>query len=232
MSEKDSVNLIESMTTWQGEGPSCGKRMLLLRFKSCDMVDSNHPCHFCDTLVRMRTSTEFTVSLNHIQQILNDEKAGLMITGGETTYKHNFTETLQLLTLIDYPIANVETNGHNLKGMIQATKDLNKNIQFIYSPKIFSPEDMERNLTLINEIIHDRRVFIKYVVADEQISDEFLTKLFEQNSSKLDLHQRVYLMPEGKSLEKMIKNSGIVFDMCETFKTQFSSRDHIVFQFI
>ena len=167
MSEKDSVSLIESMVTWQGEGPSCGKRMLLLRFKTCDRVEERKPCHFCDTLVRMRTSTEFKVELDKIQEIINTEKAGLMITGGEPTYKHNFTETLQLLTLLDYPIANVETNGHNLLKLIQATKDLDKNIQFIFSPKFFNAEEKFKALEVLASVIHDRRVFIKYVVDNE-----------------------------------------------------------------
>ena len=47
------INLIENIITWQGEGPDCGQRMLLLRFKECDRVEEKRPCPWCYTCFRI-----------------------------------------------------------------------------------------------------------------------------------------------------------------------------------
>ena len=39
-------------------------------------------------------------------------------------------------------------------------------------------------------------------------------------------------MPEGKTREELINNSPKVFDVAEKYKTNFSSRDHIIYGFI
>ena len=66
----NSVKLIESCITWQGEGPDSGRRMLMLRFKRC-----NRNCSWCDTQVRMRNAMESDYSLHDLQLIIDQYNA-------------------------------------------------------------------------------------------------------------------------------------------------------------
>ena len=54
---------------------------------------------------------------------------------------------------------------------------------------------------------------------------DFLTEIKFNNN-------RIFLMPEGKTREELINNSPKVFDVAEKYKTNFSSRDHIIYGFI
>ena len=155
----ESVKLIENVITWQGEGPDTGQRMLLLRFKHC-----NKKCKWCDTLVKMRVCQEAEHKIGDIRNLVKKENLGLMITGGEPTLKgHQFDSTLWMLNNIEYPLANVETNGFGLKELIDKIVPENRNIKLIYSPKIFSEDDVHKEVDLTNEIASDSRVFFKVV---------------------------------------------------------------------
>ena len=45
-------------------------------------------------------------------------------------------------------------------------------------------------------------------------------------------NQRVWLMPMGTNRADLIKNAGPVFDVCEKYNLNFSSRSHIIFGFV
>ena len=223
---KDEVlNLIECGITWQGEGPDSGKRMLLLRFKRC-----NRNCPYCDTQVKMRASQEFSVSLREIQNIVNTQIVGIMITGGEPLFNLNYVNTLKVLQNIDCPLFNIETNGLRLDDILKEVKlkSPDNQIKFILSPKLFCEDDLDFYKDLINKINNDPRVFIKLVYEKTEFNDKFLTFLSDKSFHK----QRIYLMPEGKTREELLKNSPIVFDKAEEYKVNVSSRDHLIYNFI
>jgi len=230
----DTIKLIECMTSWQGEGPDTGRRMLITRFKTCNRV-----CRYCDTMVKMRISLESDYNLIDLQKTIDEESAGLMITGGEPTFGDNFNSTLDLLTKLRYPIANVESNGYALLNLIEECKkisNINK-ITFLFSPKFFSQEELNEVKKMTTDLMstHDN-VFIKLVCEDNALVNDYLHWLDSYLSFSSNLgqypHQRVFLMPEGRTHDELIKNSSYVFDKCEEYKFGFTSREHIIYSFI
>ena len=222
---REVLNLIECGISWQGEGPDSGKRMLLLRFKRC-----NRNCPYCDTQVKMRASHEFGISINEIQEIVDKEAVGIMITGGEPLFNLNYVNALKILSMVDCPLFNIETNGLRLQEALSVktlTKAPDNQVKFILSPKLFSQEDLDFYTNLVDEIQNDQRVYIKLVYEPTTFNNEFLDYVCSRF-----YHQRIYLMPEGKTRDELLQNSPIVFDMAERYKINFSSRDHIINNFI
>ena len=219
------VRLIENFVSWQGEGPDSGRAMVILRFKTCNLK-----CPWCDTAVKMRISAEAPYELSAIQETLYESKAGILVTGGEPTVDRHFKETVMLLNELDYPIANVETNGYKLLELLDEV-DLNKPIKFIYSPKLFKESDVEDALTLTSLIEKYEQVNVKVVYEDKPIVKRYLDEL-SRNFQGMAWQQRIWLMPEGTTRADLIRNSQAVFDACEQYKFNFSSRSHIIFGFV
>jgi organic radical activating enzyme len=217
----DSVRLIENFVTWQGEGPDSGRRMVLLRFKTCNLH-----CPWCDTAVKMRVSAEASYPISDIQSQINENECGLMITGGEPTVKRHFNETVTLLNELEYSVANVETNGFGLLELIQAV-DSRKNVKYILSPKVFESNDSHYYADLANHLGNLDFVFIKMVYQGNIVENLFLSLIKGSFPSS-----RLWLMPEGVTKKDLIKNSEIVFDACEKYNANFSSRNHIIYGFI
>ena len=225
---QEVLNLIECGITWQGEGPDSGKRMLLIRFKVCD-----RNCPYCDTKVKMRSAHEFSVPLNEIQKEVDTQCVGIMITGGEPLFNLNFTNTMKIIEKIDCPNFNIETNGLMLVEALEKLDVIQKNkpdnlVKFILSPKLFSHKDLEFYINLVNKINNDPRVYIKLVYEETEFNNEFLNYVTNSGFYR----QHIYLMPEGKTREELLQNSPAVFDMAERCKVNFSSRDHIIYNFI
>jgi len=219
--ETDQVKLIEFFRSFQGEGVDRGRSMIILRFKYC-----NKHCSFCDTSVKMRISQEGIYNLDDIQKTIDKYKCGILITGGEPTIKKHFGEALLLLNKLNYPIANVETNGYDLLKLIPLADPL-KNINYSYSPKMFTEKELEHEMEVTKKLIKYPNVYFKVVYENREDVLYYLDWL-----SKLNVNQRVYLMIEGTTRVDLIKNSGAVFDACEKYKFNFSSRDHIIYGFI
>jgi len=216
------IKVIESFVSWQGEGPDTGKRMLILRFKKC-----NRQCPFCDTQVKMRISKETEISMEEVQKIIIEEKCGIMITGGSPTIEENLESTIMLINKIDCKIFNVETNGYQLIKLIEFINE-DKNVKYILSPKIFSEEDYTFYTDLISKIIDNQKVYIKFVYQQRDFIIRFLDFLTSINFS----NDRVFLMPEGTTKEKLFEHVPMVFDIAEKYKYNFSSREHIIYGFV
>jgi organic radical activating enzyme len=220
------VKLIENFVSWQGEGPDSGTTMIILRFKTC-----NKKCPWCDTSVKMRISSEAPYLLSDIQNTVYERAAGLLITGGEPTVDRHFDECVALLNDLTYPMANVETNGYNLTGLIKEV-DPTKPVKFIYSPKIFTANDGAQAREILKEVEMTPNLFVKMVYEpDNDYSMLFLNHIVEEAPS-LVKRQRVWLMPKGTTRVDLIRNAGPVFDACEKYNFNFSSRSHIIFGFV
>ncbi len=219
----NEVKLIENFVSWQGEGPDSGQAMIILRFKTCNLK-----CPWCDTSVKMRISAEAPYKLEDIQKSISENKAGILITGGEPTVPKHFDETEALLNELRYPIANVESNGYQLGKLINRTKH-DDNIRFIYSPKFFTHKDLDDQISLTRDLLPYSNLYIKVVYEDKPIIHEYLAWL--SSNIKLDRAKKVWIMPEGVTRADLIRNSEAVFDACEKYKFNFSSRSHIIFGF-
>jgi len=231
MSEKESVKLIEVFNSWQGEGPDSGKAMIILRFKTCNLN-----CPWCDTRVKMRITPEAEYPLEQLQGIINETGAGLLVTGGEPTVAKHFDECVALLNDLEYPVANVESNGFNLPGLIERV-DPDKPVTFIYSPKIFKHSDYQDAVHQAMVLFEmSDKVVIKLVYEpDNEDMIDFMNWLATPSDPQLHITipgQRVYLMPEGTTRATLIQNSEKVFDAAEKYRFNFSSRDHIIYGFV
>jgi 7-carboxy-7-deazaguanine synthase len=226
---ENSVSLIENFVSWQGEGPDSGRRMIILRFKTC-----NKKCPWCDTSVKMRITPEASHNLKDIQNQIYSTQAGLMITGGEPTVEKHFDEAVLLLNELIYPIANVESNGYNLYELIKSVKK--QNVNYIFSPKIFNVTDYDFAIKTTSQLVNNRNVSFKIVYDGSSIINDYLQELSTilsiQSASPFMSSEKVWIMPEGTTREELIKNSEKVFDICEKYNFNFSSRNHIIFGFI
>jgi len=223
---EQEVKLIENFVSWQGEGPDSGKTMIILRFKTCD-----RQCSWCDTSVKMRVSAEASYKLSEIQQTINDRSAGILVTGGEPTVPKHFDECVMLLNELEYPIANVETNGfaiNKLIGSVLPTKPVN----FVYSPKIFNEHDEQKAIHTLESISGHHRVFVKIVYEPENYFCIDYIEFIVREMKDLIANQKIWLMPKGTNRADLIRNAGEVFDACEKYNFNFSSRSHIIFGFV
>jgi len=226
MTEEKTVSLIENFVSYQGEGPDSGRGMIILRFKTCNLK-----CSWCDTSVKMRISAESPHRLSDIQQTITQTRSGIMITGGEPTVPKHLDEAVMLLNNLNYPLANVETNGFNLEEMIKKTSK-HKDIRFIYSPKIFNKKDMKEAIDKTEGFLDHGSVFIKIVYQQDPLIDQYCEWLSNRIGYSPWWTGRVWLMPEGTTRADLIRNSSMVFDACEKYRFNFSSRSHIIFNFI
>lgn len=229
-----TVKLIECMNfTWQAEGEDCGKKMLLVRFKYCNrahgyLVNNGlHACKFCDTLIKMNIETEAEYAIQDIQNMITENNLALMISGGEPGYLLNLQSTINLVNFVKAYLYNIETNGCNLEKLIEGI-DKNKNVKYSLSPKIFDENDFLFYNELIKNIKDNDKVNIKLVYQGTEFNNKFLDFL---TTIKFD-NNRIFLMPEGKTRDELILNSPMVFNAAEKYKTNFSSRDHIIYGFV
>ncbi len=224
-----SIKLIELANTWQGEGPDTGRAMLIVRFKHC-----NRKCSYCDTWVKMKVSMEGSYSISDINDALKKTK-GLMITGGEPTLNYNnirnLDDTLKILEHCDYQIANIETNGYDLDGLINGINTIknDKIIRIIYSPKIFSDKDFSEALNTF-DLIRDNDMVVLKIVADpnNDRNESYILQISGQCRDK----NKIYLMPLGTTRDELDKNFEYCVNLADQCDVNLSSRFHIMSQFI
>jgi len=82
-------------------------------------------------------------------------------------------------------------------------------------------------MDITKKLIQYPNVYFKVVYEERSLIKAYLGFL-----AGLNVNQRVYLMIEGVTRADLIKNSGAVFDACEEYNFNFSSRDHIIYGFI
>jgi organic radical activating enzyme len=214
------IELIECTKTFQGEGPNIGKKVILTRFKLC-----NKSCPYCDTKIKMRVSQEMIFSLESLQKIIDENKSGIMITGGEPTYNKNLKYTINMLNNLNYSFADVETNGYDIKTLLQNVDGF-QNINFIISPKIFEEYDLAEFERLLEYLFNDRRIFFKLVVPDV-LSKEILDLI--QKHNYID---RTYLMPKGKTKKELEESYPYVLGLAEEYLTNITTRMHLTYDII
>ncbi len=229
------VKLIENFRTFQGEGPDAGRAMLLLRFKYCDKA-----CSFCDTRVKMRISEEGEYSLSSIQMQLDSNRLGLMITGGEPTFEQHYSETMLLLTQLNYTVANVETNGCQLEKLLKERDWTKTPVKFIYSPKIFDERTLYHATLLTNIVLDHPNVFIKIPFVDNDHVIKYCDWIAKERAERENfdiatmrsLNHKIWLQPIGSELMEQEESSARVMDACEKYSFNFSGRLHIMYNFI
>jgi len=226
---KDSIiKLVELANTWQGEGPDTGRLMTIARFKYCD----KH-CAFCDTWIKMKITTEGNYTIQQINETL-EKTRGLMITGGEPTFEvpnkiSNLTDTLRMLHMCNYEVANVETNGCDIVNLLKGmNSDVVSKTKVMYSPKIFSEKDFERERNILPIIIDHPSVYVKIVADTNGWVDGFIKYATEIRKNR----SKIYLMPLGVTPEEIMKNWPRCIDLADEYNCNLSTRMHIMNQFV
>jgi len=226
----DFIKLIELANTWQGEGPDTGRQMLIARFKNCNLK-----CPYCDTWIKMQSSVDGNYSIDEINVAL-DKTKGLMITGGEPTFKDNYDQTLQMLKECKYQIANVETNGFRLVDLLSEPYIKNmeflaegKNIHFMYSPKVYTETlfaKERKNIVLFK----DHPLVYYKIVVDCEVG--FSADLIREAAELTSLDRgKIFLMPEGVTPEEIRSSWGMTINMADKLNLNLSSRLHIMNDF-
>ncbi len=224
--------LIECISTWQGEGPDTGQRMLLTRFKFCNLK-----CSWCDTRVKMKAQQESNHYIKDLQHIINKDLCGLMITGGEPTINRHFHDTVEMLNELEYPVANVETNGYNLLGLLDVIS-YEKNIKYIVSPKFPDEYEYEKNIDIFDKLEFTDNIYVKLVLLpqfglkqeEETVRNiDFLRHIIDNRRVK---RSNIYLMPYGMDRQTILKYSSYIFEFADEFKINVSTRMHIMYDFV
>jgi len=229
-----TVRLIEFFNwTWQGEGEDSGKKMLLLRFKHCNRAhgylvkNGLKACRYCDTLTKMSVVQEAEYAIKDIQTAIEENNLAVMISGGEPGFGINLQSTIDIVNLTKSYLYNIETNGCDLEKLIDGIHK-QKNVKFMLSPKLFTEDDFNYYADLLDKVKDNDKVKIKLVYEeDNPLIIKFLLYLQKINFD----NNKLWLMPEGKNMVELIKNSPCVFDASEKYKANFSSRNHIVYNF-
>ena len=231
--EVRKIKVIQTLITWQGEASNAGKRVLLLRFKYCNLN-----CPWCDTSILMRNTVESYVTSSEVQEIINGKKLGLMITGGEPTHPKHFDDVKYLLSNISYPFACVESNGYQLIKLMNDVSDDKINlVNYVWSPKISNEMTLDRELQRLDSLLMVpsvlSRLTIKVVYSKElnQKSNNCINH-FLKRINELNLNTISYLMPVGITYKELLTNSVDCFDIAEKYMLNFSSRQHIIYSFL
>ena len=226
---KDYVTLIDGAPypVIQGEGPNIGQKMLLLRFKGCNLK-----CPNCDSSETWNTGVEapkekkFTIG--NFLEIL-DYQTGhlrinhLLLTGGEPQL---WEKQIQKLIVNLFPFQfDIETNG-SLRWQSPFFYS-NTNLHFNFSPKIGRLKPSKENVEWKGLERLPLKYCVKVVVSKESFEQDLIEiENLQQKYNIPDNH--IYLMPFGQTREEIIKQSPFVIEQCIAFNFNFSPRMHIL----
>jgi organic radical activating enzyme len=235
---KKCIPLIDVIETYQGEGPNCGKRMVLARFKYC-----NFKCPFCDTYNMMSNTNINRYSLKDIDVLLRSSD-NLMITGGEPSinvihsndnvlYLSQFAATIYMASILNYEYLDIETNGTHIIELQQKISELcniNK-INISWSPKFVSVASKKLNYTNLDMIMDNsiKLPTIKLVIGKDM--DAYKEFAYNAIINKGYNPNNVYLMPKGTTWDEINESMEYVLDVASDIKCNVSSRLHVIHNF-
>nr|DAJ15130.1 MAG TPA: Organic radical activating enzyme [Myoviridae sp. ctTS62] len=203
----------------------------------CDTIHAVSP-KFKDTWIEYTRASDLIDQINKIADSMMEEskalgvgsKPDLILTGGEPTMHWDnqvLQETLKYFWFRNFHIT-VETNASR---NIEFAEDYQRALQFSMSVKLSvsgEPERKRLNFDAINNIIKNSNgSYFKFVVNPEtweSTKDEILNILNSTESA----NTQVYLMPLGETIEKQLKNTRFVFDVCAKYGFSFTPRAHIL----
>lgn len=203
----------------------------------CDTIHAVSP-KFKSTWTEYTKATDLIDAINKVgdpmleryRELGTNKKFQIVITGGEPTMHWDnqvFQETLKYFWSRDFHIT-VETNASR---NIEFTEDYQRALQFSMSVKLSvsgEPERKRLNFDAINNIIENSTgSYFKFVVNPETW-DETSKEILNILNSTESANTQVYLMPLGETIEKQLKNTRFVFDVCAKYGFSFTPRAHIL----
>ncbi len=234
------IPLVNFIETYQGEGPNCGKKMVLTRFKYCNLA-----CPFCDTQKYTKELVPTLYSLKDVDVLLKTSP-NLMITGGEPTLNNKVASdnelsqlesTIHMVRNLNYEFLDIETNGFNMPVLLNecdiTAVERGKNINISWSPKFITEADREKNYTTLKYLIshsgYTVKPVIKIVIGDDMKEyEEFIYRAVTHYNFNSN---RVYLMPKGTTYEEINHSMKRVLNVAHDLSCNVSSRLHILHSF-
>lgn len=186
--------------TFQGEGPSQGRRAVFLRLAMCNLK-----CSWCDTpytwdwIQYAKGDEVHAMPLNEVFKLLHDVDDGLpnlmlVITGGEPMLQsRNLYELVSQMEPFPYDAIEIETNG-TIKPLDERLSD---HVNYIVSPKLENSGnsiEKRQRLDALSYYAHEGSTF-KFVVQSLYDLDEI-----QQLAEKIDLlDNQIWIMAEAKT---------------------------------
>lgn len=227
--------------TFQGEGPSTGKRAHFLRLGLCNLK-----CTWCDTAYTWdwkgesemaRANTDFQMgwskeqeAVPHAPNLLLAKLRALgtapllVVSGGEPLLQrlalHEFLNYASHST--EYTHVEIETNGTVSPGTLKFISS----VAFNVSPKLVGSgnDDRRRNMDVLDEFAHTHKARFKFVLTGEEDLDE---AVFLVSTLGID-PSRVWAMPEGTDLEAVVQGGRDMAQSILNIGWNLSTRMHVL----
>lgn len=240
--------------TIQGEGPYLGPAVFV-RFGLCNFKCAGFGCTRvapngevitgCDTIHAVSpkfkdTWKHFTGAedlIDSVKGVIDETsknfknpgmKPAIIVTGGEPTMHWDnqvFQDFLKFFADNGYPIT-METNASKV---VTFSENYQTKIRFSMSVKLSAsgePLHKRVNIEAINKLIKfGNHSYFKFVVNPETWEND------QQEVNEIlqgSLKAPVYMMPMGETIEKQLKHTRFVFDLCAKEGFMFSPRAHIL----
>lgn len=197
----------------------------------CDTIHAVSP-KFKDTWIEYNESQSLIARIEEIREAMESNfaygKVDIIVTGGEPTM-HWDNQTFQDVLKFYVEQGHYVTIETNASRNIQFTEEYQKQLHFSMSVKLSvsgEPERKRLNFETIDEILSNTDgSYFKFVVNPETWDS---TKNEIQHILGNCKQTDVYLMPLGETIEKQLKNTRFVFDVCAKYGYNFTPRAHIL----
>ena len=208
------LKVCEIFGSIQGEGKYIGRNSIFLRLSGCNLF-----CVYCDTRYH---SKGYIMSIDDIKKKIGKYDSNyLVITGGEPLIQQEALITL-LSELPKKYFITIETNAT----IMPDEKLFDLVDHWSCSPKLTSSEndiDKRTNYNVLEFYNNCYDAIFKFVITGELDLKEVL---FLEDQLQLD-KDKIYLMPEGRTMSELNMRSKLVVNMCKQNNFHFSPRIHI-----
>ena len=215
---KQQLFVSEVFKSFQGEGAKIGTPSVFLRLGVCNLQ-----CTWCDTPYTWKKGFTDYVSKNTelvLRQIAELVKGtgirNIVITGGEPLLQQVQLAELMSNTFFENMEIEFETNGS--MPLLPVMKDLLKRrrVTFTISPKLADSGNKPYNVHLYP---HSVLKFVYVSKKSEKLIDDFI-----RNSGVNTEKTKIYVMPEGTSVEAMSMKYKHLLTYCERSGYHFTPR--------
>ena len=214
---KEKIEVSELFISLQGEGPSVGTPAVFIRTRGCPLR-----CQWCDTLYAvdprhpdyarcvLLTPAELVLE---VRKLSRDVPTLLVITGGEPMiWEAELARLVDSLLPLHYKI-EIETSG-----IITPKISWGGRVQFNVSPKLSNSRNFPVRLNshameLFSRMASKGKAIFKFVVMPEHPVSDFEEIQDVVNEYSIP-RESVYIMPEGKSAERILEGMVVMADTC------------------
>lgn len=209
--------------TWQGEGPSLGRRAGFIRLGRCNLA-----CTFCDTPYTWRWSdhdpavelTERSVE-DLVAQVAAMGVPLVVVTGGEPLLQQS-----RLVPLVEALGGRGMEVEIETAGTLAPSDDLVAAVErFNVSPKLANsgnPKELRSKPDVLRAFERTGKAGFKFVAVDETDLDEIEAIVAESGLTD------VWVMPEGTDPEELVTRSRRLIDPVLARGWNFTTRLHVL----